>query len=146
MLNVMLRELFAPRAAQMKTSFFFATALSAFTAGEVLAKQSQDQVMLILTPETRLEQRCNARAMSTVNREHKNFRTDELVAYAFAETVIRGDLIQASGGAVRNGNTPYHISYVWQTSDHSLGIKSFSYQLGAAVPKGDWEKHFLVPQ
>jgi hypothetical protein len=42
MLNVMLRELFAPRAAQMKTSFFFATALSAFTAGEVLAKQSQD--------------------------------------------------------------------------------------------------------
>ena len=62
----MLRELFAPRAAQMKTSFFFATALSAFTAGEVLAKQSQDQVMLILTPETRLEQRCNARAMGTV--------------------------------------------------------------------------------
>jgi|SRR5882757_5936941 Domain of Unknown Function (DUF930) len=102
--------------------------------------------MLKLTPETRLEQRCNARAMSAVNREQKNFRTDELVAYAFAETVIRGDLIQASGGAVRNGNTPYHISYVWQTSDHSLGIKSFSYQLGAAVPKGDWEKHFLVPQ
>ena len=146
MLNVMLRELFAPRAAQMKTSFFFATALSAFTAGEVLAKQSQDQVMLKLTPETRLEQRCNARAMGTVNREHKNFRTDELVAYAFAETVIRGDVIQASGGAVRNGNTWYHISYVCQTSDHSLGIKSFSYQLGAAVPKADWEKHFLVPQ
>jgi hypothetical protein len=109
----------------MKTSFFFATALSAFTAGEVLAEQSQEQVMLKLTPETRLEQRGNARAMSAVNREQKNFRTDELVAYAFAETVIRGDLIQASGGAVRNGNTPYHISYVWQTSDHSLGIKSF---------------------
>jgi hypothetical protein len=109
----------------------------------VLAKQSQDQVMLILTPETRLEQRCNARAMGAVNREHKNFRTDELVAYAFAETVIRSDVIQASGGAVRNGNTWYHISFVCQTS---LGIKSFSYQLGAAVPKADWEKHFLVPQ
>jgi len=44
--------------------------------------------MLKLTPETRLEQRCNARAMSTVNREHKNFRPDELVAYGFAETVF----------------------------------------------------------
>src|ERR1700737_4737143 len=98
MLNVMLRELFAPRAAQMKTSFFFATALSAFTAGEVLAKQSQDQVMLKLTPETRLEQRCNARAMGTVNREHKNFRTDELVAYAFAEPFFGGGGSRRGGG------------------------------------------------
>jgi hypothetical protein len=76
----------------------------------------------------------------------QSVRTDELVAYAFAETVIRGDVIQASGGAVRNGNTWYRISHVCQTSDHSLGIKSFSYQLGAAVLKADWEKHFLLPQ
>jgi hypothetical protein len=89
----MLREILAPQVACMKASFCLATALSAFAAGEVFATQSQDQVMLKLTPETRLEQRCNARAMGAVNREHKNFRTDELVAYAFAETVIRGDVI-----------------------------------------------------
>ncbi|MBB5046734.1 hypothetical protein HNR60_001482 [Rhodopseudomonas rhenobacensis] len=102
--------------------------------------------MMKLSPETRLEQRCNAKAMGTVNREHKNFKTDEFVAYAFADTIIQGELVKAPGGAIRNGNTWYHLAYTCLTADQGLTVKSFSYQLGAAVPRGDWDKHFLVPK
>ncbi|CAN5520873.1 DUF930 domain-containing protein [soil metagenome] len=98
-----------------------------------------------LTPETRLEQRCNGRAMGTVSREHKGFHPDEFVAYAFAETAIRGARIKAPGGALRSGGQWYRLSYVCETSPDGLEVKSFSYQLGAIVPRKDWDEHFLVP-
>ncbi|HEY0330007.1 MAG TPA: DUF930 domain-containing protein [Rhodopseudomonas sp.] len=133
----------------MKAAFGLALAAllaTGFNVGAVQARQSQDQQMMKLSPETRLEQRCNAKAMGTVNRDHKNFKTDEFVAYAFADTVIQGELVKAPGGAIRNGNVWYHLAYTCQTSDQGLAVKSFSYQLGEAVPRSDWEKHFLVPK
>jgi hypothetical protein len=109
------------------------------------AAKSDSEEMLKLTPETRLEQRCNGRAMGAVSREHKGFRPDEFVAYAFAETAIRGAVIKAPGGALRSGGKWYRVSYVCETSPDGLEVKSFSYQLGAIVPRKDWDEHFLVP-
>lgn len=102
--------------------------------------------MLKLSPETRIEQRCDARAMGSVGREHKGFRPDEFVAYAFAETVLRGDSIHAPGGAIRSGGKWYRLSYTCETSPDGLDIKSFAYLLGAEVPRKEWDEHFLVPR
>jgi Domain of Unknown Function (DUF930) len=123
-----------------------ANVLLGFSPGAALAAQAQDQQMLKLDPETRLEQRCNARAMGAVNRDHRNFRSDELVAYAFGDTVVRGNSIQAPGGAIRNGNSWYRLSYVCQTSSDGVDVRSFSYQLGEQIPRRDWDQHFLVPK
>ncbi len=109
------------------------------------AAKSRSEEMLKLTPETRLEQRCNGRAMGAISREHKGFRPDEFVAYAFAETAIRGALIRAPGGALRSGGKWYRVSYVCETSPDGLEVKSFSYQHGEMVPRKDWNAHFLVP-
>ncbi|WP_249225211.1 DUF930 domain-containing protein [Tardiphaga alba] len=111
-----------------------------------LAKSSRNDQMLKLDPATRVEQRCDARAMGIVGREHKGYRPDEFVAYAFAEPVIRGTQIKAPGGAIRSGGKWYRLAYVCETSSDGLEVKSFSYQLGAEVPRSEWDAHYLVPR
>jgi hypothetical protein len=101
--------------------------------------------MLSLSPETRIEQRCDARAMGAVSREHRGFKPDEFVAYAFADPVTRGHMIAADGAALRSHGVWYHAAYRCETSDDGLEIKSFSYTLGAPVPRQEWDKHYLVP-
>lgn len=110
------------------------------------AKSSRTDQMLKLDPVTRVEQRCDARAMGIVGREHKGYRPDEFVAYAFADPVIRGTQIKAPGGAIRSGGKWYKLAYVCETSADGLDVKSFSYQLGAEVPRSEWDAHYLVPR
>jgi uncharacterized protein DUF930 len=109
------------------------------------ARTTSTEEMLKLAPETRLEQRCNARAMGAVSREHHGMRPDEFVAYAFAEPQIKGDVVKAPGAALRSRGEWYHVSYACQTSEDGLQIQSFDYTLGTIVPKKDWAEHYLVP-
>lgn len=107
--------------------------------------QKQDPMMLHLSPATRMEQRCNARAMGEIQRGSKGMRPDELVAYAFADTKVGTDTIAAPGAAVRSAGHWYHLSYQCQTSADGMDIRSLSYVLGREVPRGDWAAHYLVP-
>jgi hypothetical protein len=129
----------------LKSIVLGASAMATFATGVAQAASSHAQQMLSLTPETRIEQRCNARAMGIVSREHKDFRADEFVAYAFADTVLKGDTIKAPGGALRSRGNWYRVSYSCQTSPDGLEIKAFSYLLGPVVARADWAAHFLVP-
>jgi Domain of Unknown Function (DUF930) len=128
-------------------SLAFATVAAAtiLSIAAAQARTSREEQMMKLTPETRLEQRCNARAMGEVSREHKGFKPDEFVAYAFAETAIRGAQIKAPGGALRSGGNWYRVSYTCETSPDGMQVKSFTYRLGELVPRKDWDDHFLVP-
>jgi uncharacterized protein DUF930 len=121
--------------------------VSGLLAGMVSTGTAQplpDKQMLALDPSTRIEQRCNANGMGVVGREHKNLRPDELVAYAFADPAINGNTIRAPGAAIRSGNNWYHMSYLCETSDEGLRVKSFNYSLGAVIPREDWAEHGLV--
>jgi hypothetical protein len=109
------------------------------------ARTSNTQQMLTLSPETRLEQRCNARAMGLVGREHKEFHPDEFVAYAFANPLIQGNSIKAPGAAVRSDGKWFHVSYACQTSEDGLSIESFTYSLGSSISRDIWAEHYLVP-
>lgn len=127
-------------------SFYYVAGLMALALPSLLhAAKSNDEQMLSLAPETRVEQRCNARAMGLVGREHPNFAPDEFVAYAFADPVLRGHSMAAAGAAVRSRGAWYHIAYHCETSDDGLKIKSFDYRLGGLVPRQEWDKHYLVP-
>ena len=129
----------------MKLMVFIAVA-AAMASSVADAATSRSEQMLKLSPETRIEQRCDARAMGSVGREHNGFRPDELVAYAFADPVLRGVRISAPGGAIRSGGKWYRLSYTCETSADGMEIKSFAYQLGAEVPRSEWDAHFLVPR
>jgi hypothetical protein len=129
-----------------KMAFAVATLASFVALSPTYAASSRTDQMLKLSPETRLEQRCDARAMGAVGREHKGYKPDEFVAYAFADPVIRGNQIKAPGGAVRSGGKWYKLSYVCETTPDGLEVKSFAYQLGAEVPRSEWDEHYLVPR
>ncbi|MDB5505192.1 MAG: hypothetical protein JWR89_5094 [Tardiphaga sp.] len=130
----------------MKSIVFICGAIAALAAPLAHAATSRQQQMMKLSPETRIEQRCDARAMGAVQREHKGFKPDEFVAYAFADPVLRGTRISAPGGAIRSSGKWYHLSYVCETNAEGLEVSSFTYQLGAEVPRGEWDAHFLVPR
>src|SRR3954470_9126860 len=118
----------------MRKMAFAILALACIAAQSPLhAASSRTDQMLKLSPETRLEQRCDARAMGSVGREHKGYKPDEFVAYAFADPVIRGNQIKAPGGAIRSGGKWYKLSYVCETTPDGLDVKSFAYQLGTEV-------------
>ncbi|WP_245454182.1 DUF930 domain-containing protein [Aquabacter cavernae] len=104
-----------------------------------------DAAILKLAPNARVEQRCNARAMGVIGREHRDLRPDELVAYAFADTLITGPTIRAPGAAVRSGGKWYRLSYTCTTRDDGVDIAAFQYTLGNVVPRADWDAHYLVP-
>lgn len=101
--------------------------------------------MLHVDPATRREQRCNARAMSTVEHEHEDMRPDELVAYAFADPQTGADSVRAPGAAIRSRGHWYHLTYACRTSPDGMEVETFSYTLGGEVPRADWAAHSLVP-
>ncbi|MFG1478181.1 DUF930 domain-containing protein [Xanthobacter sp. V4C-4] len=113
--------------------------------GAAAASPRRDEMILHLDPATRIEQRCNARAMGVISREHHDLRPDELVAYAFADTQVGADTIVASGAAVRSAGHWYRLSYRCRTTADGLDIREFSYALGSEVPRADWSAHYLVP-
>lgn len=106
---------------------------------------SPDKTMLLLEPSERMEQRCNARAMGEVSRQHPGLHPDEVVAYAFADTRIGNDQVSAPGAAVRSGGHWYHLSYQCTTKDEGLGIEALTYVLGKEIPRDAWDAHGLVP-
>lgn len=118
------------------------TAISAVSAAA--ASHDNTAAMMKLDPSARIEQRCNARGMGVVEREHKGMRPDELVAYAYANTVIDHDRIKAPGAAVRSGGDWYHLSYVCQTANDGMDVTSFTYTLGGVIPHSEWGEHYLV--
>lgn len=101
--------------------------------------------MLLLEPTERMEQRCNADAMSKVSQQHPGMHPDEMVAYAFADTRISGAAVTAPGAAFRSGGHWYHLSYHCVTKNEGLGIEALTYVLGKEVPRDAWDAHGLVP-
>lgn len=120
-------------------------ALLLLAGSPALAAPRRDPSVLHLAPAERVEQRCNARAMDTIGREHKAMRPDELVAYAFSDTEIDDDSIAAPGAAVRSAGRWYHLSYHCRTAADGLDVVEFDYALGDEVPRRDWQEHYLVP-
>jgi hypothetical protein len=131
------------------TKFLFAgiaLAVTSLACGGAQARQKsiQDQLMR-LSPEARLEQRCNERATGQLGRERKLKSPDEVVAYAFADTSASGAFLNAPGAAIRDRGEWYRLSYKCHATPDGLGIVTFEYKLGEKVPRGDWSEHNLSP-
>jgi len=108
------------------------------------AKSLAEQLKM-LAPEARAEQNCNAQVSERIRREHKEFRPDEVVAYAFGDVKTRGPELSAPGAAFRSRKTWYRVSYQCRVTPDGLGIESFTYSLGPTVPREAWSEHYLVP-
>ncbi len=96
-----------------------------------------------LDPSTRLEQVCDAAAMSYIAREHKEFRIDRSVVSALGEPRVKGHTLAGKGGAFRSRGKWYQYSFTCQATPDRLRVISFEYKLGDEIPEAQWSQHGL---
>ena len=98
-----------------------------------------------LEPEEELEQRCDVEALSRIDDARNDMRPDKVIAYTFAPPKVDGDTIDANGAVFRTHEHWYHLSYHCVTDKTRLNVKTFSFKIGAEVPRSKWQKYYLYP-
>ena len=96
-----------------------------------------------LTPEERLEQRCDMEAMDRIGGAKGGFRPDKVIAYAFGDPKLDGTTLKTRGAVFRSQGEWYRLSYKCETSADRLDINAFKYKIGSQVPHEDWAAHYL---
>lgn len=96
-----------------------------------------------LTPEERLEQRCDMEAMDKISGGKGGFRPDKVIAYAFGDPKLEGTTFKTRGAVFRSGGEWYRLSYKCEASADRLEVNAFKYKIGDMVPREDWAAHYL---
>jgi hypothetical protein len=96
-----------------------------------------------LTPEERLEQRCDIEAMEKISDGKGGFRPDKVIAYAFGDPKLDGTTLKTKGAVFRSRGEWYRLSYKCEASADRLNVNAFKYKVGEIVPREDWEAHYL---
>ena len=122
----------------------FALALAPFCASPALALDARIRGQLEkLTPEERLEQRCDMEAMDRIGGGKGGFRPDKVIAYAFGDPKLDGTTFKTKGAVFRSKGEWYRLSYKCEASEDRLEVNGFKYRIGEQVPHGDWAAHYL---
>lgn len=95
-----------------------------------------------LTPDERLEQRCDIEAMDEIS-GRAGFRPDKVIAYAFGDPKLDGTTFKTKGAVFRSKGEWYRLSYKCEASSDRLDIHAFKYKIGDQVPHEDWAEHYL---
>ncbi|WP_313194101.1 DUF930 domain-containing protein [Shinella zoogloeoides] len=95
-----------------------------------------------LTPDERLEQRCDIEAMDEIS-GRAGFRPDKVIAYAFGDPKLDGTTFKTKGAVFRSRGEWYRLSYKCEASSDRLDIHAFKYKIGDQVPHEDWAEHYL---
>lgn len=96
-----------------------------------------------LTPEERLEQRCDIEAMDRIGKAEGGFRPDKVIAYAFGDPKLEGSTLKTKGAVFRSRGEWYRLSYKCETSNDSLDVDAFKFRIGDKVPHEEWTAHYL---
>ncbi|QRM54684.1 DUF930 domain-containing protein [Sinorhizobium sp. BG8] len=96
-----------------------------------------------LSPEERIEQRCDMEAMEQIGGARKGFRPDKVIAYAFGDPKQSEDLLKTRGAVFRSKGEWYRLAYRCETTADGLDIRSFKFKIGERVPREDWQAHYL---
>lgn len=96
-----------------------------------------------LTPDERLEQRCDIEAMNRIAAAKKGFRPDKVIAYSFGDPTITGNSLKTKGAVFRSRGEWYHLAYRCDATRDRLNVKGFKFRIGDKVPREDWEEYYL---
>ena len=122
----------------------FALALAPFCASPALALDARIRGQLEkLTPEERLEQRCDMEAMDRIGVGKGGFRPDKVIAYAFGDPKLDGTTFKTKGAVFRSKGEWYRLSYKCEASEDRLEVNGFKYRIGEQVPHEEWAAHYL---
>lgn len=96
-----------------------------------------------LTPEERLEQRCDMEAMDQISDGKGGFRPDKVIAYAFGDPKLDGTTLKTKGAVFRSRGEWYRLAYKCEATDDRLEVNAFKFKIGDVVPHEDWSAHYL---
>ena len=119
---------------------FAATFSPALAMDQSLVRQFEK-----LDPQTRLEQRCDTEAMERINADKSSFKPDKVIAYTFAEPVVKEDKMKAPGAVFRSKGEWYKLKFKCLTDAEHLDVLSFEYKIGELVPHESWDEFYLYP-
>ena len=122
----------------------YALVLAPLAASPALAIDARVRTQLQkLTPEERLEQRCDIEAMDQISKGKGGFRPDKVIAYAFGVPKLAGTTFKTKGAVFRSRGEWYRLSYKCEASSDRLEVNAFKYHIGDVVPHEDWKDHYL---
>ncbi len=113
------------------------------SAAYALKDERLNGQLLKLDPVTRLEQTCDTEVMLRINRENRKFTVDKVIAYAFGDTVMDENSLEAPGAVLRSRGQWYRLKYVCKTGPRHLDAHELEYEIGPVVPRSKWKKHYL---
>ena len=121
--------------------------VSAFTFTLVTSAGAADSRFLAslskLDPQTRLEQVCDLAAVNQIGKKENLRKPDRAKANVITAPKVRGDTIEGTGGAFRSGGKWYAFSFTCKGSPDHLKVLSFTYRVGALIPKAKWPEYGL---
>jgi hypothetical protein len=120
--------------------FFFVCALAlakAAHAGPI------DNALMKLGPEERARQACIIKGIETVRRDKRLSQADRMKTSILRPAEFTGTLVTATGGAVRMAHHWYALKFTCEVTNDQMKAKSFTFELGAEIPKEKWEDYGL---
>ncbi|MBS9721466.1 DUF930 domain-containing protein [Tianweitania sp. BSSL-BM11] len=126
-----------------KATLSVAAGLFLTTHSWALSDERLNTQLMRLDRQTRLEQTCDLEVLLLINREHKKLNVDKVIAYSFAEPIVGHNQIEAPGAVFRSKGEWYRLRYWCETGAKHLDAHKLRYEVGAAVPHGEWLKHNL---
>jgi hypothetical protein len=121
--------------------------LPAFTLTVMTSASTADSRFIAslskLDPQTRLEQVCDLEAVNHIGKNEKLPKPDRAKANVITAPRVHGDTIEGTGGAFRSGGKWYGFSFTCKGSPDHLKVLSFTYKVGALIPKAKWPEYGL---
>lgn len=96
-----------------------------------------------LEPVTRMIEVCDIAVSDRIAKETKYKRIDRVVAAAAAETVAKGDIVNAPGAAFRDRGHWYGLRYSCSVTPDHMATKTLRYAVGHEIPESVWEQYGL---
>jgi hypothetical protein len=122
---------------------FHATKLYAATMLNQPEMKSVKRGLATLASSEKVMQLCNIEALEQIRLAASQYVPDTLVSYAMASPIQTGLMLTAMGGAFRSRRLWYGVSFECVAAPTLDGVTSFSFKLGEAIPRDQWEEHFL---
>jgi len=99
-----------------------------------------EQSLAKLAPEERAHEACALKGLETMRKDARLRKADRVKSSTLQRASLKGTMLVAKQGAVRAGKHWYALSFTCQLSPDFMKAQSFTFQLGAEIPKEQWEK------
>jgi hypothetical protein len=96
-----------------------------------------------LEPVTRMIEVCDMAVSDRIAKETDYKRVDRVVAAAAADTVAKGDLVNAPGAAFRDRGHWYGLRYSCSLDPDHTKARNLRYAVGHEIPESAWEQYGL---